>query len=259
MALAQSFHLLATLLFVLGSAVVGLRLLLLARSTRQQPELLLGAAILGTAVLGYGMLIAAAILRGSDLSAASATPTTTALTGAGKVLHAAGVSCFLLFILRVFRPADAWARALAGAAALLLWGGLLWGAWNGAFRVHNTGSAAWLCEYLVIWTYPIWMCVESLRYWGMLRRRSALGLADPMLTNRFALWGFGSVGSAIAIWTASIPFFLLEHAALLASLTPAIHVVTALAGIASVSCSYLAFLPPSWYARRVEAAAAPRP
>lgn len=255
MPLAQSFHLLATLVFVLVSAVVGARLVQLARHTRQQPELLLGSAILGTAVLGYGVLIAAAILRGNDLSAASATPTTIALSAIGQTLHAAGVTCFLLFILRVFHPRDGWAHALGGVAGLLLWGGLAWSAWRGAFVVNDSGSAAWWCEYAVIWTYPLWIGIESLRYWRIMRRRVALGLGDPLVANRFALWGFGSIGSAGAIWTASIPFFLLGHPDLLASLTPPIHVVTAIAGLTSVGCSYLAFLPPPWYARRIEAAA----
>ena len=250
MAFAQSFHLVATLAFVLGSALVSGRLLMLARRTRQQPELLLGSAILGTAVLGYGVLIGVVIVQGVDQSAASATPLTIALTAAGRSLHAVGVSCFLLFILRVFHPSDRWAKGLAAVAALLLWGGMVWGGMEGAFRSQNALTPAWWCEYLVIWTYPVWLGLESLRYWRMLRRRVSLGLADAMVANRFALWGASSIGSAIAIWSASVPFFLLDQPQLLEQTTPAIRVITALAGIASISCSYLAFLPPAWYARR---------
>jgi hypothetical protein len=247
-AVLPSLHLLATLGFVLGSALVGVRLLLLARRTREQPELLLGSAILGTAVFGYGVLIAVAIAQGAGPQ--TATPLVVGLTGAGRILHAAGVTSFLLFVLRVFHPRETPARALACFAGLLLWGGLLWGAAQGSFRAHNTGSPAWWCEYAVIWTYPLWLGTDALTYWRRLRRRVAIGLADPLVTNRFALWGFGSIGTAVAIWSSSLPAFLLEQPDLLARVTPWVHVSTAAAGIASISCSYLAFLPPAWYARR---------
>ena len=39
-----------------------------------------------------------------------------------------------------------------------------------------------------------WGGFEALRYFFLLRRRQALGLADPVVTNRFLLW-------AIADWT----------------------------------------------------------
>jgi len=254
MELAQSLHLVATAIFVLGSAVVGVRLVLLARRTREQPEMLLGCAILGTAVLGYGVLIAAMILRGSPPQAV-ASGTVVVLSAVGRSLHALGVTFFFLFVVRVFRMGHTWAWALTGVAMLLLWGGVAWGAVQGSFRTDNTMTPAWWCEYAVIWTYPLWLATESFRYWNMMRRRAALGFADPMVTNRFLLWGLGSVFSALAIWTASVPFFLLDRPELLASAAPRIQVLTAVAGVASVSCSYLAFLPPAWYARQITARA----
>lgn len=258
MQLVQSFHLLATLVFVLGSAVVSARLVLLARRTRQQPELFLGLAILGSAVLGYGTLIVALIVRGGMgmTDPASVPALAVGLSAIGKTLHDVGVTFFFLFIVRVFHPGERWARALAGAAMALLWGGLGWQAAHGSFRVETVGSVAWTCEYLVIWSYPVWMAVESFHYWTLMRRRRALGFADPMVVNRFALWGIGSVFSALAIWTASVPYALMDAPELSASVSPAVFVLTAIAGVASVSCSYLAFLPPAWYARRVEAQAA---
>jgi hypothetical protein len=252
---AVSFHLFATLVFVVGSAVVGLRLVWLAHRTRELPELLLGGAILASAVLGYGVLIAAMIVRGGVMAAdpESVPGLAVALSATGKIVHNLGVTCFFFFLLQVFRRDDRWARALTGFAMLLLWGGLVWGAANGAFRVERVGSPAWLCEYLVIWTYPIWLAVESFRYWAMMRRRQALGFADPLVTNRFALWGIGSVCTGLAIWSASVPFFLIDDLALSRRVEPLVHIVTAAAGLASVSCSYLAFLPPAWYARRISA------
>jgi hypothetical protein len=253
--LTQTIHMIATLAFVLGSGVVSARLIWLSTRTRQRPELLLGCGIGGAAVLGYGVLIAGMIVRGSITDPESVPVAAIWLTGTGKILHDLGVTFFLLFTVHVFRRDDRWARALAGIAMLLLWGGMGWGAFNGSFRVDEVGSLAWLSEYVVIWSYPIWLSAESLRYWTMMRRRTALGFADPLVTNRFALWGFGSIASALAIWIASLPFAFMGQPELLETLTPSIRIGTALAGVASISCSYLAFLPPAWYARRVRAGA----
>jgi len=251
-----SLHTLATLIFVGGSALVGTRLVLLARRTGQAPELLLGSAILLTAVFGYGVLIANLLVRGLDPDPASVTPLAQALSGAGKSLHDLGVVCFLVFVLRVFRPGETWARLLAGLMIALLGVGLLGQAVATGFRTDAVGSAFWLCEYLVIWTYPFWLTAESLRWWRLMRRRVALGLADPLVTNRFLLWGLGSVFTLLAIWIASVPYLLVSDVAAMVSITPAVRVATAVVGLASISCSYLAFLPPGWYARRVRAAAA---
>lgn len=253
--LAQSFHLLATSIFVVGSAVVGVRLLLLARRTRELPELLLGCAILGTAVLGYGVLIVGLILRGGRLDAEDVPFAAVVLTGIGRSLHNVGVTFFFLFILKVFRSGQTWAWLVAGVALLVHWGGFAWGAAAGSFRLEVVGSVAWLCEYVVVWAYPLWLALESFRYWSLMRRRKALGFADPMVTNRFALWGTGSLWSALAIWTASVPFFLVDQPEVWASVAPVIHIATAAAGLASITCSYLAFLPPAWYARRIQTAA----
>jgi hypothetical protein len=256
-ALAQSYHLVATLAFVLASAVVSIRLLGLARRTRQRPERLLGLGILGTAVLGYGVLIAAAILRGT------ASETTDGfqrgLYAAGLILHDTGVTMILLFVLTVFRPTERWARGLAAAALLALWGGHAGWELSNGYRSTLPGDGFWWLRYAVIWTYPLWTMVESYRYYGLLRRRRALGLADPLVTNRFLLWGSASLGTALATWTASIPYLLGARPEALAAWGPAIQIATATFGVATVTLYGLTFFAPAWYRRRVVAAAGPAP
>jgi hypothetical protein len=117
--------------------------------------------------------------------------------------------------------------------------------------MEQVGSGAWLCEYGVIWTHQLWNMTESYRYWGLLRRRIALGLADPLVTNRFFLWGTGSLLSSAAIWTASIPYAFMGDLARIADITPVVRIVTAVLGLGSVTCSLFAFLPPAWYRRRI--------
>jgi len=252
------FHLIATAIFVLGSAVVGLRLLGLARRSRQAPELLLGCAILLTAVLGYGLLIVGTIFR-SSIDADAIPFWLVSLTALAKISHDLGVALFILFVARVFRPGERWAHALACGAMLMMGAGLAWGAAEGSFRVETPMSPAWWLEYSIIWTYSLWLVVESLRYWRLMRRRAALGMADPMVTNRFLLWGIGSLFTFLATATASIPFFLIERQETMLAAAPAIYVGTAIAGVCSISCSYLAFLPPNWFAAHVRARATGSP
>ena len=250
--LIQSYHILATLCFVLVSLVVSTRLLLLAHRTRQKPELFLGLGLLGTAVLGYGVLIAAVILRGADQTHTVAT-LDRSLQACGQLLHDAGVTMIVIFVVSTFRPREPWAKALAALLIGALWGGTLgWELTNG-FHFVGRGNGFWWLEYAAIWTYPLWTMVESYRYYALMRRRQAIGLADPLVTNRFLLWGSASLGTALAIWTSSISFFLPQRPELIAAWGPPIQIATATFGVVTVALFYLTFFPPSWYRRRIVA------
>lgn len=252
--LIQSYQLVATAIFVLVSAVVAARLLLLSRRTRERPERLLGLGILGTAVLGYGVLIAAMILRGGA-GALATTPGVRALTAVGNLLHDAGVSMIVLFVLTAFRPSERWARALAGLLLLALWGGHLGWELSNGYRSSAPGNAFWWIRYSVIWSYPLWMMIESYRYYGLMRRRCALGLADPLVTNRFFLWGSASLGTALATWTASVPFWLVGRPELAVAWSPVIQIATATLGVITVTIYALTFFAPAWYRSWVSGAA----
>jgi hypothetical protein len=231
------------------SAVVSLRLIHLARRTGKKPELLLGLGVLGTAVLGYGVMIAAIVVRGAENPVAT-TMLARVLQGAGTVLHDVGVTMIVLFVLTVFRPKDRVALALAALLLGALWiGGIGWESQN-RFRDSGVGNGFWWLRYAVVWTYPLWPMFESYRYYGLMRRRQAIGLADPMVTNRFFLWGTGSLGTALAVWTSSLPFLLGDPSAVLAAL-PAIQIVTATFGCATVVIYSLTFFPPAVYRRWV--------
>jgi len=251
--IVDAIHQTVTLIFLLGSGLVGVKLLLLARRTRQLPELLLGGSILGTGALGYGFLIAAMVIRGLDPIAPELVPrSVVVLSAISRTIHDIGVMLYLTFIVYVFRRSSPWAYALAITLAVLLWGGFLVGAAHGSLRSLEAGGLSWYCEYGVVWVYPLWTAIEAFRYWGLMRRRVALGLADPLVANRFWLWGTGAVLTALAIWIASIPFVFPTSPAVVAW-TPTIRILTAFSGLASVSCALLAFLPPAWYRRRFEA------
>jgi hypothetical protein len=248
--LLQSYALLATVCFVLVSAVAAVRLLLLARRTRLLPELLLGGGLLGTAVLGYGVLIAGTILRGPEVLATERIAPRV-LQALGQSLHDLGVALILAFVVVVFRPHERWAKVLAGALCASLWIGQIgWEGQNG-FRSARIGDGFWWLRYAVIWTYALWPMIESYRYYALMRRRCAIGLADPLVANRFFLWGTGALGTSLATWTSSSAIFLVHDLDRFGTWMPYIQVATATFGVATVAVYYLTFFPPAAYRRWV--------
>jgi hypothetical protein len=237
-------------MFVAVSAIVGFRMLLLWRRSGCRPELFLGCGVLGTAVFGYGVLIAASVVRGPGNNV-DTTMLQLGLQGSGVVLHDLGVTCFVLFVLSTFRAGERWAIALAALLIGSIWiGDVGWESVN-RFRDAGIGNAFWWMRYGVIWTYPLWAIVESYWYYGLMRRRLALGLVDPLVANRFFLWGTGSLGTLAAIWVSSIPFMLVNDPARALAWMPQIQVVTATVGVVTVVAYYLTFFPPAAYKRWV--------
>jgi hypothetical protein len=246
--LAQTYGALCTFFFVAMSLLVSLRLLWLARRTRCKPELYLGLGILGTAVLGYGVLIAGTLLRAPGELEASGFAQR-GLQALGQLLHDAGVTMVILFVRNVFRPHERWAKALAGVMFVCLWGGQLgWELGNG-YRSAGPGNAFWFLRYAVIWSYPVWTLVESYRYYALMRRRLAIGLADPLLANRFFLWGSGALGTGLATWISSLPFLWVGRPELLLAWTPTVQIVVASVGAVTVVLYLFTFLPPASYRR----------
>ena len=250
--LAGSIYLVSTAVFAILGIMVGVRLLRLSRRTHQVPERSLGLALALTAGLGYGLLMVGTIWRrtaGWD----QAPDVTLWIIGLGWVFHNLGVSFMLDFVRRVFRPGEAWAGVLQIGLNLALWGSWLLDAFHGGIGAAEPGTYYWIC-FSVIGTYPLWTAVESFHYWGMMRKRVKLGLADPLVANRFLLWSIASFSSLASIWTVEIPSFLgytrmSPEAINLSSFT---MVGTSIFGIATICTYWLTFFPPAWYRARFE-------
>lgn len=252
MGLLKGIPFIATVLFILGSTAIGLKLLLLAKRTRGIPELLLGGAVFAAGGISYGVLIASYIARGTEAASPEHVSSLAIwLTAVGRTIHYVGVSLYISFTVYVFRRDATWAYGLAGAAILALW--LAFVVWiaQGHLRDEGIGSRAWLVQTAVLWTYQLWNAIEALRYYGLMRRRAAIGLSDPLVTNRFALWGMGSLFAALAIWVAGIRYFFVDDAARIDAIMPTLRMGIAAFGASSVVCALMAFLPPSWYRRRI--------
>lgn len=219
---------------------IGGRLLRLARRTRGLPELGFGACLLLFGGLG---IPTAAVARLGPFASDGANQ--------GLLIGALGLEnlgSFALFLAtwRVFRPNANWARALVWIA-------------GGAFLVSTPtsgddgGVLYWLgCVFRGLPFF--WSALEATRYWGLLRRRRALGLAEPIVIERMALW-------ALSCSACAFGFVVFIGARLVGMEPTAAPVLLAQSSVALLSggALWLGFAPPDWYRARFDASAANAP
>jgi len=174
--------------------VVGIRLLREWSRGSGVPERSLGIYFLASAFLGtvpqiiaYGSLV--------DQSWNLSDIQIQALLCMAIFSMAVGAGGVFIFTWKTFRPDQQWAGWVVGLGICALGFGFVLEAVNEGFAlVLFPGVGHWLGwagRTLVM----LWVSVESFRYYALLRRRLRLGLTDPVLTNRFLLWG---------IWAAAV-------------------------------------------------------
>jgi hypothetical protein len=233
---------LSILTFIGISWVLGLRLLALARTTRQAPELCMGTSLLLIGGFGYPFAIATNLpaVQGTIWGALS-------FTACSWTVHVAVMATFQ-FVFRVFRAGVPLVRAaMWGAGAFLLVTAIaqtrvaFLGLPREETMAANVLPATGLLTMAVL-AYA-WSAVESLRYWGLMRRRRMLGLADPVATHRFLLWGLS--GAAMVIG-AGVNLFA-SIASPLSVMHPLALLVTSVCGFTSSAALVLTFLPPARY------------
>jgi hypothetical protein len=247
-ALAGALYLLSTVAFCGVSLAVGARLLLLWRRTHGLPELLLGLGVILTAGLGYGLMIGTSLVR---MAVGEPGFVLTCTNTVGWLLHDTGVTLVVGFVLHVFRPRVRWARLVACLLVAVLWLGLLLYGLEGGFSHGRSEGFGFWVSFAAIGVYPLWGAVEAFLYWRRMQRRREIGLADPVLTNRFLLWSVASICTAGAVWSVTFPALLGLPQERQLELLPVTLLVTALFGTGAVSAYWLAFFPPGWYAARL--------
>lgn len=230
-------------LFVLASLIVGGRIMWMARRTRGLPELVLGAALFLMGGIGYPLMMAA--VNGHAL----ADSTRSALVAGQIAANLVGMGGICWFTMHIFRPRVAWAKALwlglsglyVGLAAAQVLGSSLI-----AFANSPETGPWYISNYAGI-VVMSWAGIESLRYWGMQKKRLALGLADPVVADRFRLWG-------VAILTAT-SITVISSAFQLAGVnmigTASGSLVIGVLGLVASATLGLAFMPTQGYIERV--------
>jgi hypothetical protein len=235
---------------VVGTAV-GLKLLGIATRTHRFPELAIGAALFSYAALGQTAGLAFQAL-GEDASLG--------LRMGLIVLRILALFVTLVglsvFTWRVFGAESRWRRALAAGVAVtaLISSGLyLHASWlrlTANASLHLYDQLGMTPHYVVTFG---WMSVESLRYYARMRRRQALGLADPVVANRFLVWGAGQ-GVATLVVLVLLVVTVAQGKMVVAD--PFVSSCVTLAGLVNAFVWWLTFTPPAAYLRWVGGGAA---
>lgn len=225
---------------LLVGVAVGLRLLALWRRTRQLPELMIAVGLV--LCTGFPVIVVGARVQASRPTLGAACVALGVLS-----LGLAGLST-ALFTYRVFRRGQTWARLLAVALGVGLIGLWLARAVTTDFRFAGAYDAISYGAALLRFAALAWASAESLLYWQRMRRRLRLGLADPVVTNRFALWGVGigcgAVGSALGV--------VVMRMGLDAPGSDPVFLAISLLGLVAAAALWLAFLPTAGFRRWLE-------
>ena len=242
----------ALAVFVLSCSAVGLRLIWIGARQSVGPAWSCGLGFTFIATIGQPLSAASGINSGTTGEMNHG------LAAAGILFVSAGLASFFAFTLTVFRLQSRWGWVLAAAAILALtvtgFGkiGALASADRGLLASHvgtgwslATGALSTLCY--------AWLGVEGMLEWQKSRRRLALGLADPVVSNRFLMWGVFGVSTTLL---SSFLLMLQITTGGSGSLTG--QVATTVFGLVSAGTVMLAFFPPRAYVERLRARAAAR-
>ena len=234
-------------IFVTVSTVVSARLLALWRRTRALPELLIGVTVACLGPVGFGLL------AGGRMLAVESTALAAALTAAGSTAAVLGTISLSIFNWRVYRPDSLWVARMTAAGALVLLTALAIVASSQGFaRGEPLGWSQ--ARGGMLSAVMLWGAIEAFRFYGAMRKRLRLGLADPLVTNRFLLWGLSSWAAGQGAGIAVVVQFLLGATALA---SPVVVLTMSAHGLVSALTMALAFMPPRFYRELFPAAPTP--
>jgi hypothetical protein len=175
---------------LLLSAIVGVRLVRLGRKTGG-PEIWLSFYFLLAAFFGFG-LSNFVYMSWADAGMALPDGLATLLNGLYLFGATAGLAALWVFTWRTFRPDSSWAPWLVTLTTSVLAGGFVATGLSGDFALKLVPGTAYWVTWGVRTLAFAWLSIECFRHWGLQRRRLRIGLADPLIANRFLLWGIWS-------------------------------------------------------------------
>jgi hypothetical protein len=242
----------AQLLYLAVMTTLGARLLKLSMRTQQLPEALLAIHFLLCCSLGYLLLIVG--LSGAREPELFAPAVVSLLLGVGYLVSCIGVFGGIWFNFLVFRSKAGWARVLLALTGAALFAGYFGYGLGGGFQ-HGRMEGGWF--WLFYGTYlagAAWVMWEPLAYYRVMRRRLHLGLAEPLVVNRFLLWGIGSVGRFVMVGGGIIATVALggQKTELAPDPVGFLLLAVALIGTGVAASYWLTFFPPPRYARFIE-------
>jgi hypothetical protein len=239
---------LSIVLSVLACSFVGIRMLSLSRKTRKLPELCMGVSLSAFALAQIGRLVLSGLgdRLGPELMLGAYVFMEVAylLTQFGLCLFT--VSAFAL------RSRWRWALLVVLFALCALSRAMMVQASAPRFLSGASSQMTPFWEPMAVASFALgfaWMAAESLRYYGLLRRRLALGLAEPIVTNRFLVWGSGAAATSLLVLL--LLGLYLQGITLMSNSLVASSLAT-LSGLVMAVVPLLTFAPPAAYLRFVE-------
>jgi hypothetical protein len=224
------------------SLFVGARLIRRGLPTRSAPELLMGIAYFAAPGLGYPMSVASGAISDRLLS--------TMVFALGQTLIALGVSVFFFFNSRVFRAASPYAQAFAAVCSITFSLSSLeivrgQNAVGADFLGLAPVRSAMVVLLVVLGLAYAWTAYEGFRHHRLMLRRARVGLGDPVIANRFLLWGFAG---SLQVFADLVSGHALWAGDNMVTNLPSM-LATAGVGVVNSVLLVLIFLPPARYVR----------
>ena len=185
-----------TLFNLVLSVAIGLRLYRVAwREGGFGPEFWLAGFFLFAAFLGAGLNISVYVGMAEPSLALNAFHGSLVLM-ASCFTYCVGTAGLHMFIWLTFRRDSKRARTAAAVGSLVVWIAAGVQAITEGFSVKVIPGIGYWAFQLARNAPYYWLAAESLSYYAAARRRARLGLADPLVTNRFLLLGLWAVAWA---------------------------------------------------------------
>ncbi len=238
--------------YLVVAFVLAWHLLARARRNRDMAPFLLGIQLLFA--MGFGYMLCAA---GMGLALLSKTPSTSlveALLASGYGCTIVGLFAALWFERRVFWPEARWPIALIAGLTGAMAVGWLGAAASGGFETGSYASGWVRLLTAGMLGTNLWVGIEPLVYHRKLAKRVPLGLAEPLVADRFLLWGLGSLARAALILLGPLAEAQLAVLGGEArnSFTASTLVIASGLGLATSIAYWLTFNPTPAYVRWVE-------
>jgi hypothetical protein len=233
-------QLIETALFIaeVSYVIVGVDLLRRARTTQGLPEYFLGLAFVFNGLAYFFADLPYIIGNDAILNTFSYT---------GRIFASLCALTIAIFTWRVFRAEVRLAKASVWAIGALLVVGLAVSAierdWEGAYPLTYKGF--WF-EWVGGIVPFIWLAVESLRTYSRSRRQLRIGLADPLVTNRFLLIGLYGLLATITYPTYLWMYIIYER---YGTWSESINTCVGIIELISLAALWISFSAPGFYRR----------
>jgi hypothetical protein len=223
-------------LFTFASFIVAARLLARGLATGGRPELLLGV---------HALLIASGnvVVQGAVMVGLHGTVLSDIIVRSGGVIVDAGYASFAWFCVEVYRPEMPTLRKLSIGLLLAIASvqpiGVLY---------RPAADPIFYSEQVLRVASYAWGSYEAFRFYAIMRRRAQYNMGDPLVENRFLLWGVATSLALLILIAMCVTFKLTA----LSRIGQWALTLGAILTVPTAFLVWLAFFPPEWYRKRVE-------